>query len=48
MRIYLLSPNMPSWLGAQLKYRDNFTLPLRVITFDLVIDIFILNGSLLQ
>jgi hypothetical protein len=22
---YLHSPNMPSWCGAQLKHRDNFT-----------------------
>jgi hypothetical protein len=25
LKIYLHSPNMPSWGGAQLKHRDNFT-----------------------
>jgi hypothetical protein len=25
MELYLHSPNTPSWLGAQLKHRDNFT-----------------------
>jgi hypothetical protein len=27
VELYLRSPNMPSWLSAQLKHRDNFTLP---------------------
>jgi hypothetical protein len=25
MELYLRFPNTPSWRGAQLKYRDNFT-----------------------
>jgi hypothetical protein len=25
MELYLHSPNTPSWHGAQLKFRDNFT-----------------------
>jgi hypothetical protein len=25
VELYLHSPNMPSWRGAQLKHRDNFT-----------------------
>jgi hypothetical protein len=25
MELYLPSPNIPSWCGAQLKHRDNFT-----------------------
>jgi hypothetical protein len=25
VELYLHSPNTPSWRGAQLKYRDNFT-----------------------
>jgi hypothetical protein len=25
VKLYLYSPNTPSWRGAQLKYRDNFT-----------------------
>jgi hypothetical protein len=28
MELYLHSPNMPSWRGAQLKHRENFTLHL--------------------
>jgi len=27
VEIYLHSPNTPSWRGAQLKHRNNFTLP---------------------
>jgi hypothetical protein len=27
VELYLQSPNTPSWRGAQLKHRDNFTLP---------------------
>jgi len=27
MDLYLHSPNTPSWCGAQLKHRDDFTLP---------------------
>jgi hypothetical protein len=25
LELYLHAPNTPSWLGAQLKHRDNFT-----------------------
>jgi hypothetical protein len=28
VELYLHSPNTPQWCGAQLKHRDNFTLPL--------------------
>jgi hypothetical protein len=28
VELYLHSPNTSSWRGAQLKHRDNFTLPL--------------------
>jgi hypothetical protein len=28
VELYLHSPNMPSWRGAQLKHRDNFTFTL--------------------
>jgi hypothetical protein len=31
MELYLHSPNMPSWHGAQLKHRDNFNLPLPLL-----------------
>jgi len=27
VELYLHSPNTPSWRGAQLKHRDNFTVP---------------------
>jgi hypothetical protein len=30
--LYLNSPNMPSWHGAKLKHRDNFTFTL-LLTF---------------
>jgi hypothetical protein len=33
VELYLYSPNTPSWYGAQLKHRDNFTFTLRKIIF---------------
>jgi hypothetical protein len=35
MELYLSSPNTLSWHGAQLKRRDNFTLPLLLKRIDL-------------
>jgi hypothetical protein len=32
VELYLHSPNTPSWRGAQLKHRDNFTFTYRSIT----------------
>jgi len=32
MEIYLHSPNTPSWRGAQLKHRGNFTLTSALLT----------------
>jgi hypothetical protein len=33
VQLYLHSPNTPPWHGAQLKHRDNFTLPLPLLRF---------------
>jgi hypothetical protein len=30
VELYLHTPNTPSWRGAQLKHKDNFTLPLKI------------------
>jgi hypothetical protein len=32
MELYLHSPNTPSWRGAQLKHRDNFTFTLTIFS----------------
>jgi hypothetical protein len=34
VEIYLHSPNMPSWRGAQLKHRENFTFYLYLLEFN--------------
>jgi enoyl-CoA hydratase/carnithine racemase len=36
VELYLHSPNTPPWRGAQLKHRDNFTLPLPFTELGLV------------
>jgi len=33
VELYLHTPNMPLWWGAQLKHKDNFTLVLFTFTF---------------
>jgi hypothetical protein len=38
VELYLHSPNTPSWRGAQLKHRDNFTLPF-TFTFYVLTDV---------
>jgi hypothetical protein len=44
VELYLHSPNTPSWSGARLKHRDNFTftLPLASIAEDTCIGMLIL------
>jgi len=32
VELYFDSPNTPSWRGAQLRHRDNFTLPIHIYT----------------
>jgi hypothetical protein len=37
VELYFHSPNTPSWRGAQLKHRDNFTLPLQCLALLLLL-----------
>jgi competence protein ComGC len=43
VELYLHSPNTPSWSGAQLKHRENFTFIIVVVVVIIIIIIIIMT-----
>jgi hypothetical protein len=47
VELYLHSPNTPSWRGAHLKHRDNFTFYIDSASYNAIARKPALNGSLI-